>query len=427
MNTRISYRFILKPLSNKKGLYPVYIRAFLHGEKCEIATSVAIAAAHWDEKTQRVRRSNAAHQKHNTIIDLFDKKALKYILDHFIHGEASPTLTQFKAYMTGTTAPATDCFTDYILHYLHEHRSRLSASCFESYKSQITKLLKFRKPLSFADMDEPFINGYREYMSCKLHNCENTVGKSLRTLRTFINIAERRGVIKQNPFKYISIRRVEGKRDALTREELFSLDRLYHSDAISHPRERRVLQYFLFACYTGLRYSDLKGLTFGNIKDNTLIVKMHKTGLTVGVPLSGRAWGAMGYERASVNGGEQGSTCRVQHPVRVEEGQAQKARKEEGHAGAGAARSASTPLFHVYCNKITNRTLQAIGKRYSIGRHLTCHVARHTFATVSLQLGIPIEVVSRLLGHTNLRTTQIYAKIVDEVKVREMKKWNSEE
>jgi site-specific recombinase XerD len=51
-------------------------------------------------------------------------------------------------------------------------------------------------------------------------------------------------------------------------------------------------------------------------------------------------------------------------------------------------------------------------------------VARHTFATLSLQLGIPIEVVSRLLGHTSLKTTLIYAKVVDEVKVREMKKWD---
>jgi site-specific recombinase XerD len=418
MNSRISYRFILKPITNKQGLNPIYIRAFLHGQKSEIATSVAVATTHWDEKLQRVRRTNPAHEQFNTIIDLFEKKALKYILSNFIHGEVAPTLTQFKAYMTDTAATPNDWFGDYIMQYLNDNRTRLSASCFESYKSQITKLLKFKKTITFADIDEHFINKYREYMLEQLHNCENTVGKSLRTLRTFINIAERRGVIKQNPFKYISIKRVEGQRDCLTREELSRLDELYHSNAINNRHERRVLQYFLFACYTGLRYSDLKALTKNDIKENTLVVKMHKTGLTVGVPLSERAQRVLESDS---------------HSLRTEQGEEGikdkkiKDKKINDKRGKGKATRdiENLRLFQVYCNKTTNKTLQSIGKRYAIGRHLTCHVARHTFATVSLQLGIPIEVVSKLLGHTNLRTTQIYAKIVDEVKVREMRKWNN--
>jgi site-specific recombinase XerD len=81
-------------------------------------------------------------------------------------------------------------------------------------------------------------------------------------------------------------------------------------------------------------------------------------------------------------------------------------------------------VFRVYCNKVTNRVLKKLGQRFGIQKKLTCHVARHTFATVSITLGIPIEVVSKLLGHTNLKTTQVYAKIVDSVKEREMEKWN---
>jgi site-specific recombinase XerD len=86
--------------------------------------------------------------------------------------------------------------------------------------------------------------------------------------------------------------------------------------------------------------------------------------------------------------------------------------------------SDSDSLFRVYCNKVTNRVLKLIGRQYNIPKKLTCHVARHTFATISITLGIPIEVVSKLLGHTNLKTTQVYAKIVDKVKEREMEKWN---
>ena len=87
-------------------------------------------------------------------------------------------------------------------------------------------------------------------------------------------------------------------------------------------------------------------------------------------------------------------------------------------------KSQSQTVFRVYCNKVTNRVLKELGKQYNIPKKLTCHVARHTFATVSITLGIPIEVVSKLLGHTNLKTTQVYAKIVDSVKEREMAKWD---
>ena len=68
--------------------------------------------------------------------------------------------------------------------------------------------------------------------------------------------------------------------------------------------------------------------------------------------------------------------------------------------------------------------LKKIGIELGFNKKLTCHVARHTFATTSISLGIPIEVVSKLLGHTSIRTTQVYAKIVDSVKVKEMKKWD---
>lgn len=84
----------------------------------------------------------------------------------------------------------------------------------------------------------------------------------------------------------------------------------------------------------------------------------------------------------------------------------------------------NTCVFKIYCNKVTNRVLKKIGIELELNKKLTCHVARHTFATVSISLGIPIEVVSKLLGHTSIRTTQVYAKIVDTVKIKEMQKWD---
>ncbi|MDP2388366.1 MAG: tyrosine-type recombinase/integrase [Bacteroidota bacterium] len=217
-----------------------------------------------------------------------------------------------------------------------------------------------------------------------LHNNENTASKSLRSLRTFVNIALRYGYIKNNPFKFITIKKVDGKRDFLTSEELNKLSQAYFTGKIIKTIEKEILQYFLFSCYTGLRYSDLKSLKMTSIEENKVRINMHKTGHFISIPLIQKALELLPAKTAS----------------------------------------GSDPLFRIYCNKVTNRILKQVGLRYGIPKKVTCHVARHTFATVSITLGIPIEVVSKLLGHTNLKTTQVYAKIVDSVKEREMEKWN---
>lgn len=383
MSTRITYNFVLKPELNKNGLNPVYLRAYLHGKKMEIATSVVLLKDDWSQARQRVKRKNRAHENHNAILEAFEKKALKYILDNFVHDDTPLTLRQFKDHIL-SIGKTGDSFTDYIFNYLNENKSRLRLESWWSYKSQITKLLKFRKHISFADLTEKFINDYQHYMLNTLNNNENTVSKSLRSLRTFINIGMRYGYIKNNPFKYITIKKVDGKRDFLSAEELNKLSNIYFSDSIVDIKEKEILRYFLFSCYTGLRYSDLKSLKTSAINSNNIQLNMHKTSYLVNIPLSNKAHQLLNSEKISN----------------------------------------SDLIFKVYCNKVTNRILKQMGVSYGIPKKLTCHVARHTFATVSITLGIPIEVVSKLLGHTNLKTTQVYAKIVDSVKEREMEKWN---
>lgn len=382
MNARITYNFVLKPELNKMGLNPIYVRAFQQGKKIEIATSVVLPMEDWSESKQRVKKRNKFHEKYNAIIEAFDKKALKFVLNNFINEETPLTLRQFKDHML-SIGQSGESFTDYIFNHLNENKARLRVESWWSYKSQVTKLLKFRKVICFADITEKFINDYQHYMLHTLLNNENTVSKSLRSLRTFVNIAMRYGFIRSNPFKYITIKKVDGKRDFLTTEELNILSQAYFSGKVTDTKEKEILQYFLFSCYTGLRYSDLRSLKMSSIKSNSVQINMHKTGYLVNIPLTQKSLQLL--------------------PKEIK----------------------SDSVFRVYCNKVTNRTLKQIGQQSGIQKKLTCHVARHTFATISITLGIPIEVVSKLLGHTNLKTTQVYAKIVDSVKEREMEKWNS--
>lgn len=147
--------------------------------------------------------------------------------------------------------------------------------------------------------------------------------------------------------------------------ELNKLHLFYETNSNLAQNEKIVLQYFLFSCYTGIRYSDLKLLNAEDIQNNTIHIRMHKTSLGVSIPLSRKA-------------------NQLLPP------------------------SKSGKIFSIFCNKVTNRILKKIATKSGIDKKLTFHVARHTFATTSLTLGIPIEVICKLLGHTNIKTTQIY-------------------
>ena len=385
MSIQISYRFVVKNEKNKDGLYPIYLRAFLKGRKIETATTVAIPLRDWSLRNQRVKILNKNYEKYNMILDAIDKKSVKLLVNNFLNEEYPLTLAQFKERLIASNHTSNEeSFTDYILEYLDENKVKFKAETWFGYKSQISKILKFKKRICFSDITEKFINEYRQYMLCTLGNNENTAGKSLRVLRTFVNISIRFGYIKSNPFQYISIKKVDGNRDFLSIKELNKLTDYYLENNRLKPIDKDILGYFLFACYTGLRYSDLKTFSKDSIVNDSIHLRMHKTGHLVNIPLSTKA--KMFIPDTPSN---------------------------------------SNRVFRIYCNKVTNKVLKKTGVQLGLNKNLTCHVARHTFATVSISLGIPIEVVSKLLGHTNIRTTQVYAKIVDTVKIKEMQKWNN--
>lgn len=88
------------------------------------------------------------------------------------------------------------------------------------------------------------------------------------------------------------------------------------------------------------------------------------------------------------------------------------------------ANNTDTKVFKVYSNQKMNDYLKAALYRAGINREITFHCSRHTFATISLNINIPLNVVSKLLGHKDIKTTEIYARLLDETKTIEMKKWD---
>jgi integrase len=213
------------------------------------------------------------------------------------------------------------------------------------------------------------------------------------------------GRIKPYPFAKFEVgKNFEANREYLEPEELDKLQALYDSGKLTeiikkakskHAQDfnigvkyQQVLRYFLVACYCGLRHSDIKTLNKNDIKGDFIVKEMQKgrkeRKKTVRIPLTKRLTELLDFKNPK--------GLLFENPV-METSQ-------------------------------TNKYLRAIMREAGINKHITFHCSRHTFAVISLIKGIPIVVVSNILGHSELTTTQRYAKVVDRLKQEEMKKWD---
>lgn len=188
----------------------------------------------------------------------------------------------------------------------------------------------------------------------------------------------RSGLIAENVLLDYRPKKVRTYRQALTIDQVESIERVL-MDGRAPEKIRTVARWFLFSCYTGLRYADLKGLRWASVVDGQLILWQNKTSERVVIPLI------------------------------------YKAKKLMGAPGNGF-------VFGIYSNQKCNEYLKVLAAWAGIDQNLTFHIARHTFATVALNNGIALEVVSALLGHQDIKVTRIYAKMLDDTLKKEMRK-----
>lgn len=208
----------------------------------------------------------------------------------------------------------------------------------------------------------------------------NTVMKHIERLKKMINVAVKMEWLKRDPFALHQQKFDKVERGFLTKEEL----ELIETTTLSLPRLEWVRDLFVFSCYTGLAYIDVMRLdpacvSVGADKEYWLVTNRKKTSISVKVPLLPTA-------------------------IKIIE-------KYKGHPRCASGDT----LFPNISNQKLNSYLKEIAALCGIGKNLTFHLARHTFATtVTLTNGVPIESVSRMLGHTKITTTQIYAKVIEQ-------------
>ena len=377
---KIKYRLVYnrKEQLNKQGTALVQVEASLNQRKIYFKTNIYLKPEHWDKRTSQV----IVHPQANDLnAMLFEFVLHLQGVELALWKRGVPaTLSLLKDAMK-KNRPVNVTFPAFAKEYVTHSDRRESTK--ENLYTTITVLQEFRPGLDFKDITYTFLKDFEVYLREK-GNGINTVAKHLRQLRTLVNEAINQGYIHADayPFRKYKIKQEKGRHEFLTPDELKKLENLEVSDR----KLRHVLDAFLFCCYVGLRYSDFCQLTPANfIRVNGkrwLHFKSIKTGIELRLPL---------------------------HLL------------FEGKALAILDRYNIAEFASLGSNSEVNKALSVIAGMARIKKHITYHTARHTCATLLIHQGVPITTVQRLLGHTSVKTTEVYSEILSSTIVRDLK------
>ena len=382
MIEKIRYRLVYnrKKQLNKQGAALVQIEAYLNGRKIYLTTNVYLHPEEWDHDTSQV----VQHPHANDLNAMLYGKILELQQAEIAYWRkgVSPSLLDLKnAVKHHVTADIT--FLNFARQSVQMSDRREGTK--QNIYATLRRMKDWRGDVEFRDLDYRYLTGFEAYLR-SLGLMTNSVGKHLRNVRTLINEAINQGYMSlaDYPFRQFRIRKEKPEHRVLTVPELQKLERLQ----LNRKSRQRVLDSFLFCCYTGLRFSDYTQLT-----DDSLVLQR------------GKAWLVLTSQKTG---------ARQKLPVYL---------LFDGKALDLVEKYETLPKMNrIGCNADVNRTLKEIVTQAGITKRVTFHTARHTFATQLLGQSVPITTIQRMLGHTSVKTTQIYSEVLDDTLVSDLKK-----
>ncbi|NMH89870.1 site-specific integrase [Flavivirga algicola] len=388
-NSTFTIIFFTRKSSSKADKLSIYARITVDGQRSEISLKRSVLVNDWDNNRARCRGNTTKVRFLNAYLDEVYNQILDCHKQLFQEGKMI-SASAIKGRFLGEDDDR-KTLREIITYHNTNMINVLKFGTMKNYYTTEKYLYKFLSEILEADdiylkeLNYRFICDFEQYLrnykNSKNENVltNNGVMKHLERFKKMINLACKLEWLIKNPFQQFQLKFNKYDRQYLTEREL----RLIEDTSFSQQRLERVKDCFLFSCYTGLSYIDLKELTPNQIVrgiDNNywIFTKREKTSEAVKIPILPRAQQIIDKYK---NGFES---------IR------------------------SKKILPLYSNQKINSYLKEIIESCGIHKHITFHVARHTFATtVMLSNGVPIETVSKLLGHTKLSTTQIYARVVE--------------
>lgn len=369
-------RITIKPVlrTDKKikqnGKLPIHLMVNFQNDRFRIATGKEIEPHLWDSKTGLVRNGSADTQTINFWIGREISKFNEFITQQELLCNLTFGMSDVRAYWKKEEKISIPDFYSFFEEQLELWKGINKQSTLDNYIYTLKILKRFKSRLEFNEINHSFLERFEHYLRTKRGNTTGGVFTKQKCLKAIVNSAIKNGLIKENPYAHFRIKNPPNRLTFLTMDECEAIEKLSLEDRFVGQQKAR--DFFLFSCYTGLRFTDVKNLTLDNIQGNLIVCKMEKTKKQVVVPLTIKA-------QAIINKYIVGT-------------------------------KPNESIFPMSNNKRTNINLKEIAIKANISKPLTFHIARHTFASAHVVLGTHVIVLKELMGHSSVEQTEIYAK-----------------
>lgn len=378
-----SISFFVRKKKKQPELGLLYTRITVNSKSLEISLKRTLLLEKWNQPASKLNGNSSESRQINKKIDETKVQFYK-IYDSLIKEGLLVTTQTIKTRFLGSDQQHHTLL--YLINYHQEKMGKVlkygtlkNYYTTENYLKHFIKTYHYTSDVYLKQIDYQFTLGFESYLRDlpSLHN--NGVMKHMERFKKLMRLAEDLDWIEKNPTKRFKLRFDQVDMVYLSKAELQKIKEKEFKKE-THRINRDI---FVFCCYTGLAYGDVKELKKKHIQigvdgEKWIHTRRMKTNTMLRIPLLDEA------QRIVEKYEDYPKVC------------------------------ASDILLPVYSNQKTNQYLKEIAKAVKIDKELSFHAARHTFATtVTLANGVPIETVSKLLGHTKMSTTQIYARVID--------------
>lgn len=388
MKTKITLHFYAKSTKmNTSGKLPIYVRLTINGQRLEFSSKKFIEKTKWSPELSKMKGQTEEARSINSYLDMMRSKVLNTEM-YLLHKKEELSIENFQSILLGE-----DKNQKMLIPIFKDHNSKMkellgkkyapgTLQRFEVTLNHIQNYLQWKyntTDIRIDKVDHCFITELEFYLRSVKNCSNNTSVKYVRNFRKIIKICLNNDWLEKNPFSKYEGKVIEVDKEFLTEEEIQKI----YSKKFINARLELVRDIFIFCCFTGLAYIDVQQLK-----------KAH-----LGIGIDGNKWIFKNRQKTDTRSkipllpiAEELIKKYSEHPKCLNEDR----------------------VLPVLSNQKMNSYLKEIGDVCNIQKEITFHMARHSFATsITLTNGVPIESVSKMLGHKSLRTTQHYAKIVD--------------